>query len=386
MNGANDIELENESSRSLRPLIWNRLTCPADSVDPGREGPSLDAQPRTMWCGWKARNVMSDCFVLSRPAEREWRRRRSAREPAVVEKEASECGRTGVAELAERLGQVVHVPQLDDVVGRAPARPRECQPGLERRREARGRDARRKDGRVLVHRHLRQPALVRLQRLDRLREANVPQAHLAAQAASCTEPCQPRPSKRGREQAGDALCRRELAVPPTLHVHVLHPRVVHARVPPHHVVPLRQAAVVHAQAAVAESTDDDVARDLVACERGEARVGARGEVLRGPFWASAPRGEGGREEDGRGPHLDRELTRRVPHADVLDVAAHEELPATLLPLDDEPRVGLARAPRQLLRDALERRDELDVVGRLVRPEEADIAVGCGPFERSARSH
>lgn len=85
--------------------------------------------------------------------------------------------------------------------------------------------------------------------------------------------------------------------------------------------------------------------------------------------------EGERERERRA-HLDRELARRVPHADVLYVAAHEELPSPLLPLDDEPGVGLGRAPRQLLRDALERRDELDVVGRLVRAEEADVAVGC----------
>jgi len=279
MKGANDMALEYESSRSRRPLIWNRLTCPAWSVEPGREGPSFDAQPSTMWCGWKARNVMSDCFVLRRPAASEAR----AQERATRARER-ERGRTGVAELAERLAQVVHVPQLDDVVGRAPARIVESvsfEPSSkQKRREERRRTSQR-------WARARGPSSGRAR-------PGAPAASGSARSSGCPTGTPARPScahektefsssssARGRRERerGDALGRRELSVAASLHVHVLDPGVVHARVAPHHVVALCEAAVVHAQAAVAEPGHDDVARHLVARERRQARVGARREVL-----------------------------------------------------------------------------------------------------------
>jgi hypothetical protein len=116
---------------------------------------------------------------------------------------------------------------------------------------------------------------MRLERRDGLGEADVPQTDLAAEAAEAESQ---RVAPVGMEEDG-ALCRRQLAVPAPLHVHILHPCIVETSVPPHHVVARRKPPVVDSQAAVSESRDDDVASDLVARHRSEARIGSRWEVL-----------------------------------------------------------------------------------------------------------
>lgn len=84
-------------------------------------------------------------------------------------------------------------------------------------------------------------------------------------------------------------------------------------------------------------------------------------------------------------HLDGRLPRRVPHSDVLDVPAHEELASALLPLNHESGILLVRAPWQFFRDALERRDEFHIFRRLVSPEQPHVAVGCVPIESAERT-
>lgn len=84
-------------------------------------------------------------------------------------------------------------------------------------------------------------------------------------------------------------------------------------------------------------------------------------------------------------HLDGRLPRSVPHSDVFNVPTHEELASTLLPLDHEPGVLLVRASWQLLRDALERRDEFHIFGGFVSSEQSHVAVGCVTFESTERT-
>lgn len=81
-------------------------------------------------------------------------------------------------------------------------------------------------------------------------------------------------------------------------------------------------------------------------------------------------------------YLKDHLARRVPNADKLDIATEKRVPATLLPLDYEPRVLLSGRRGDRLGDGLEGGDELDVAGGLVLSEEADVTVG---FERGSRS-
>lgn len=59
-------------------------------------------------------------------------------------------------------------------------------------------------------------------------------------------------------------------------------------------------------------------------------------------------------------HLKDRLPRRIPNTNVFDVASHQRLSATLLPLDDEPRVVLLGGGGERLRNALEGRDEANI--------------------------
>jgi hypothetical protein len=54
---------------------------------------------------------------------------------------------------------------------------------------------------------------------------------------------------------------------------------MHPSIPPNHVLPRWQPSIVHSNAAVSETGDEDVTRYLVAGHGGEAGVGAGGEVL-----------------------------------------------------------------------------------------------------------
>lgn len=139
-------------------------------------------------------------------------------------------------------------------------------------------------------------------------------------------------------------------------------------VAPHHVVPRRNPPVVHLESAVPEPGDEDVAGDLVAGESCQARVGARRKVL----CAALAWNKGGR---GRA-HLESHLARSVPDADVLDVPAEKDLPASLLPLQNEAGVCFSCRSRDRLLDPLEGRDEADAGFGFVVAEKADVTVSC----------
>lgn len=114
--------------------------------------------------------VIAEPLLAKRPAVDPVRRRQ--RERLQPTKRKCPVARTGVSEFGKRRRQVVHIPQLDDVVSRAPTirSNQRTRSGI----RALPTDLRRKDRSVLVHGHLRQTALVRLQRVDRFRESNVP--------------------------------------------------------------------------------------------------------------------------------------------------------------------------------------------------------------------
>jgi hypothetical protein len=132
-----------------------------------------------------------------------------------------------------------------------------------------------------VNGHLRHPASMRLHRLDRFRQANVPQTDLASQAAPKSKAPNQLPASADKNaQARGSPPTDELAIPSSLHVHVQQPRVMMSLVAPNHVVARRDPAIVHLEPAVAETGDENVARDLIAGESRQARVGSSWKVLR----------------------------------------------------------------------------------------------------------
>lgn len=170
-------------------------------------------------------------------------------------------------------------------------------------------------------------------------------------------------------------------------MHILHPRRVHSRIPTDHVVPRSEAPVVNPETTVSKSGDDNVASHLVARHRGQARVGSSREILYTFAAAKSVANPNSQRSGARSTqsHLDGRLPRSVPHSNVLDVATHEELASTLLPLDHEPGVLLVRASWQLFRDALERRDEFHIFGGFVSSEQSHVAVGCVTFESAEKT-
>lgn len=218
-----------------------------------------------------------------------------------------------------------------------------------------------------MHSQLCHTALMCLNRLDRLCQANVPQANFSAETAWCSDVR----SRLVRGEHRHSPSSDQFAIAASLHVRIHDPRVVPALVIPDHVVPWRESTIIHFDTTVAKASDQNIASDLIACESGQARVGSSGKVLSG---GSEQSRHPASEATNRQAHLQDRLARGIPYADVLDITAHERLPSPLLPFNDQACILLLSRGWNRLRDALERRDELDIGGRLVMSEQADVSI------------
>ena len=97
-----------------------------------------------------------------------------------------------------------------------------------------------------------------------------------------------------------------------------------------------EALVEDADDAVAEAGDKDVARDLVGGEGCDAGAGARGDVLRRSVGPGHCGGGGGKT------YVGADFGGSVPDADDFNIAGDEKFSLSLLPVENEAGVFVAR--------------------------------------------
>jgi hypothetical protein len=121
-----------------------------------------------------------------------------------------------------------------------------------------------------------------------------------------------------------------------LHVHLDDPGFVFL---PYfdHAVAWGDTAVVDADGAVAETCDEDVARNLLGGETGDAGAGARGNVL-----FDMPLVDGWRGGSCNRTYTHTHFPWRIPHSDDLHITSYKHSPPSLLPIGDQPRAPLRR--------------------------------------------
>lgn len=77
----------------------------------------------------------------------------------------------------------------------------------------------------------------------------------------------------------DSLSRDEFPVSTPLHMSIEDPRSMTTFVASNHVLTSGQTTIVHSHSTISESSDENVASDLIASEGRKARVGASGKIL-----------------------------------------------------------------------------------------------------------